>query len=325
MDDYRGFERGEFRPDNGVAVALNGGLGSVRRSPGGSDWEAVEHFLDQRHAPATRAVYRSSWRKFEAWCSDTRRPSLPAAAETVAMFLASEGTAGRSPSTIARHKAAIRHAHLDAGLADPTGDGVVPELLKGIRRSVGLSKTTKAPMTEDLLDRVLAPIDDTVAGLRDRAILTLGYAAALRRSELARLTVDDVAFDEGDLTVRIRRSKTDQEARGQEVTLTGDSAERAASAITRWVEAANIADGFLFRRINKGGRVRADGLTPHGIGAIVKRRVAAADLDAEIFGAHSLRSGALTDRAKAGDSVWQLRARSRHKSVASLQEYVRIE
>lgn len=218
MGEFRGLEQGNYGGGNVVALARNGPLNQRRRRPGGTAWAAVEHFLEQRHAPATRAIYGYSWVQFAAWCAEADLTPLPATAETVAMFLAAEASDGRSPSTIARQKAAIRHAHLDAALADPTGDGLVPQLLKGIRRSGGFSKTAKAPLTEDLLEQVLTPIDDSIAGLRDTAILTLGYAAALRRSELARLTVDDVEVDERGLRVRIRHSKADQEGRGQEVT-----------------------------------------------------------------------------------------------------------
>ncbi len=100
----------------------------------GGDWARVERYLAARHAPTTRYIYGSSWRKFEVWCDDRRLRSLPAEAETVAMFLAGEADLGRVPSTLSRHAAAIRKAHGDHGFPNPAGEDVVRGVIRGVRR-----------------------------------------------------------------------------------------------------------------------------------------------------------------------------------------------
>ena len=159
-----------------------------------------------------------------------------------------------------------------------------------------------------------------MAGLRDRAILLIGFAGALRRSEIAGLKVRDI---EGDV-ITLRRSKTDQEGDGQRVVVPALYSATLAAALVAWREAGGIADGYLFRRVRRGGHVTEEKLTPHAVGGIFKRRATAAGLDAEPLGAHSLRSGRITEEAARGASAWELMRISRHRSVRSLEAYVQL-
>ena len=95
------------------------------------EWDLVEGFIEEQHAPWTRRIYASSVRKFERWCGERELEALPAAPETVAMFLASEAQSGMRPPTIARHAAAIRHVHLRAGYSDPGRQSVVRSVKNG--------------------------------------------------------------------------------------------------------------------------------------------------------------------------------------------------
>jgi len=116
-------------------------------------------------------MYRSSVRKFEAWCEDRRLSGLPAEPNTLAMFLAAEGEAGRSPSTITRHVAAIRAAHADRGYTDPATNPIIAALKQGIRRDRPRDRKGKAALSRKNLGRILNAIPDDMAGLRDKAIL----------------------------------------------------------------------------------------------------------------------------------------------------------
>ena len=159
----------------------------------------------------------------------------------------------------------------------------------------------------------------TPSGLRDRAILLLGFGGAFRRSEIARIMVSDVeTLDEG-LRITVRRSKTDQDARGQIVHVPRGNGLCPVLAVQNWIEL--IDAGPLFRRINKGGRILDAGLTPHAIGNLVKDYAARAGFDPSGFGARSLRSGFLTAAARNGASVWSMMEVSRHKSVESVRGY----
>jgi site-specific recombinase XerD len=129
--------------------------------------------------------------------------ALPAGPETVAAFLAAEANRGVKASTIGRRVAAIRHAHKLAGHEPPTNSEVVKATLRGIRRTVGSPPTRKAPATADRIVAMARMPDAGIKGLRDRALLLLGFAGAFRRSELVALDVADLAFCDGGLRATI--------------------------------------------------------------------------------------------------------------------------
>src|SRR5262245_55449545 len=198
---------------------------------GGGDWAptamgrlraeqaAARRFADAQHATATRRAYSSDWMTFCIWCAERDLTALPAAPATISTFLASQAEAGRRPATIARCLAAIRQAHARAGFDSPTRAEEVKATLKGIRRMLGVAPKQKMPATIDCLAAMLAQIPNTLARMRDRAILLLGFAGAFRRSELALLKVSDLEFRPEGLLIRIRQSKTDPEGAGQRVTV----------------------------------------------------------------------------------------------------------
>jgi integrase len=169
----------------------------------------------------------------------------------------------------------------------------------------------------------MAQVPDTLIGRRDRALLTLGFAGAFRRSELVALQVADLRAVPDGLRVTIRRSKTDQEGIGAEVAIPRGYRLRPVEAVEAWLAAAAITDGPLFRRVARGSRVGDLALTPHAVPNILKGYCAAADLDPAEFSGHSLRSGFLTSAAEAGASIFKMVEVSRHKSVDTLRGYVR--
>ena len=169
----------------------------------------------------------------------------------------------------------------------------------------------------------LALCPATLAGHRDRALLALGFAGALRRSELVALEVADLTEVPDGLRVRIRRSKTDQEGEGAEIAIPRGYRLRPVEAVQAWLAAAEISTGPVFRPVLKGGRVQGVPLTPHSAAQIVKAYARRAGLDAQGFAGHSLRSGFLTSAAEAGASVFKMTEVSRHKSVDVLRGYVR--
>ena len=177
----------------------------------------AERYAESALAPATRRAYEHDWRTFATWCVARGPRAMPAAPETVAAFLAVEADREVRPVTIGRRAAAIAAAHRAQDEPNPCDSGTVAAVLAGIRRERGVRPLRKAqPLELEPLARLVGPIDTaTLAGLRDRAILLLGFAAAMRRSELVALDVEDLAFDlRCGLLVTIRSSKTDQEQAG---------------------------------------------------------------------------------------------------------------
>jgi integrase len=147
-------------------------------------------------------------------------------------------------------------------------------------------------------------------GLRDRALLLLGFASAFRRSELVALDVADLEETEDGYKIVIRRSKTDQEGHGVTIAIARGVTTCPVKAVKAWLQAAGISEGPLFRPVAKGGR----------LATAYAERIGLKGAD---FGAHSLRAGFLTSAARRGASVFKMRDVSRHKSMDVLQAYVR--
>jgi site-specific recombinase XerD len=167
----------------------------------------------------------------------------------------------------------------------------------------------------------LAP--ESLAGLRDRALLLLGFAGALRRSELVALDVADIAETKTGLLVTIRRSKTDQEGEGATIAIARGDVACPARALLEWLDAAGIKAGPIFRPVNKACMVAAERLTDRSVANIVKAYAVRAGFDASTFSGHSLRAGFLTSAAAKGASIFKMMDVSRHKSVDTVRGYVR--
>jgi len=289
-----------------------------------ADLEIAKNFARASKAAATRRVYQKDFARFTAWCDQRRIPPIPAAPETVAAFLAAEAARGIKPATIGRRVAAIRYAHKLAGCDDPpTSSEVVKATVHGIRRTIGSAPVRKTPATADKVVAMAALADTDMKGLRDRAILLLGFAGAFRRSELVALDVTDLEFCDGGMRVHIRRSKTDQEGAGDTIAIAWGSVACPVKAVRAWLEASNITTGPLFRPIGKGGRISTDRLADHTVVRVVKASARRVGLDPKLFAGHSLRSGFLTSAAGRGASIFKMMDQSRHRSMDTLRGYVR--
>ena len=172
-------------------------------------------------------------------------------------------------------------------------------------------------------------------GARDRALVLLGFAAALRRSELVGLTVDDLSFEPEGVTLRLQHSKTNQEGADETVSVLygSDPATCPVRAVRSWLDAAAIASGPVFREVRKRRIGPAKGytlswivgekqLTSQSVALVVKRLAEAAGVAGD-FAGHSLRSGFATAAARAGKSEASIMRQTRHKSVMVARRYIR--
>jgi site-specific recombinase XerD len=166
-------------------------------------------------------------------------------------------------------------------------------------------------------------VPETLIGIRDRAIMLLGFAGALRRSELVALDVADIEPSGEGLRITIRQSKTDQEGEGIVIAIAPGIADCPVVAVRTWLRVADITVGPIFRSINKAGRISATRLSDRSVSDIVKAHAARIGLDARMYSAHSLRSGFLTSAAANGATIFKMMDVSRHKSADSLRGYVR--
>ena len=283
-------------------------------------------FIEAAKSENTRRAYRSDWRHFEGWCRGRDLAALPAAPETVTLYM-TDLAADHKPATLQRKLTSITKAHQAAGLPSPATmqHAVVSETMKGIRRTFGTAQPGKEPLlTADIL-AMLNCLDAGLIGVRDRALLLMGFAGGFRRSELAALDIEDVAETADGLVIRVRRSKTDPEGKGISVALPYGST--AATCPVRsyraWTEAARLDHGPAFRAIDRHGRVAAGRLYPGSIARIVKRAAEAAGLDPAAYAGHSLRAGFATQAFLNGAAEVSIMRQTRHKSLNTLRKYIR--
>jgi integrase len=170
-------------------------------------------YAEASASPATRRAYASDLRDFAAWCAGNGACPRPADPLDVARYLAALADGGLKASTIARRTAAIGYAHASANLPNPASSKPVRAVLSGIRRRIGTAVERKAPITARTLNLLFKRVPDTLRGKRDRALLALGFAAALRRSELVGIDVADLERVDGGLFVHLGKTKTDQEGK----------------------------------------------------------------------------------------------------------------
>jgi site-specific recombinase XerC len=214
----------------------------------GPEIESAGEYARAEKASATRRAYRSDFELFRAWCDAKRVPALPAASEAVAAYIATEANRGAKVATIARRLAAIRYAHKLAGHEPPTNSEAVKATLRGIRRTTPSAPARKAPATADRILAMVANAGTDLKGLRDRAMLLLGFAGAFRRSELVALDIADLEFCAGGVRVCIRKSKTDQEGFGATIAVARGSIACPVDALRIWIKEAGILDGHADRK-----------------------------------------------------------------------------
>lgn len=298
-------------------------------------------YVSRARSANTLRGYRSDWREFTAWCTTHGYEPVPAPPAAVSQYLTDLARHGAKVGTMSRRLSAIRFAHTLRHLPDPCAHARVRAVWEGIRRTHTTPAEQSAPlMPPHLFDVIDAtpttkvwktpgrPSEPDLAGLRDRALLLVGFVAALRRSELAALTVDDIAEHPNGLIASIPRSKTNQVGDHAElVVLPRGSSQPHRSptaALQAWLDAAAITSGPVFRPVSKGNQVTNRPLHPESINALIQAAVARADIDPAPYSAHSLRAGFVTYAHLRGASDRAIAHQTRHRSLATLGAYVRV-
>ena len=289
--------------------------------------ESARGYAADSRAPATRRAYLHDWDGFSAWCTSHGLIAMPAAPAIVAVYLSALADAGRRPTSIERALSGIAHAHRTRGVEWRRAHPAITEVMTGIKRRHGMEPVQKAPVQGDELEVLVAALDvGTLAGLRDRALLTMGWWGAFRRSELVSLRCEDLTRSADGLTVRLVRSKSDQEGHGQSkgVPYARDPALCAVRALDAWLAAASIPAGPLFRSVDQRGRVGERALNDRAVARIVQRTAKRAGLDPSRLAGHSLRSGFATTAARAGRSLDAIMRQTLHRCPKVARSYVRL-
>ena len=335
-------------PETGIAPLDPDQLGQLAE-------DAMRSLLAEGESENTIRSYQTALRYWAAWFSlRYRQPiSLPVAASVVIQFIVDHAQRKTADGLACELPPAIDSAMVDGGFKaalgppalatllhrisvlskvhqlrsarNPCQDPKVRELLAKTRRAYskrGVVQDKKAALTKDPLEALLATCDDSLRGVRDRALLLFAWSSGgRRRSEVTAATTDNVKrISARTYVFTLHRSKTDQSgANGQDndKPVVGPAAD----ALDAWLARSGVKSGAIFRRIRRGDKV-GEALSPAAVRDIVKARAALAGLEEE-FSAHSLRSGFVTEAARQGVPIGETMALTGHTSVATVVGYFR--
>ncbi|MEB5965245.1 site-specific integrase [Comamonas testosteroni] len=319
--------------------------------------EAIRELMHEGESSNTRSSYQSAMRYWAAWhlLRQGQPMQLPLPVSTVLQFIIDhaqrQGSAGLihemppeidealvaagykgkkgapSHNTLVHRMAVMSKAHQVHAMPNPCQDGAVRELMSRTRKAYarrGELPQKKEALTRDVLEALLASCDDSLRGLRDRALLLFAWASGgRRRSEVASADMRFLrAVADGEFIYTLSHSKTNQSGTDtpeNHKPVTG----RAAAALKAWLDAARITEGPLFRRIRKGGHV-AEPLNAAAVRNIVKERCALAGVQGD-FSAHSLRSGFVTEAGRRNLPLADTMALTGHHSVNTVLGYFRAD
>ncbi|MCW1823132.1 site-specific integrase [Mycobacterium senegalense] len=343
--------------------------------------ERIRSATVSSQSEGTRRAYESAWRRFEGWCRIHGHQPLPAHPATIAAYLvdaaetvAENGERAYSTMTLGKWTAAIFDQHRRAGLdPNPAAHELVRQTMSGIKRQYAVRgdrpRMPRTPLlTDDVMLLVTAAREQATGWVsqvyerRDSALLLMGFAAALRRSELTELTGADVTLHASDgVHVHLRKSKTDQMGEGTVYPLprAKDPLRCPPCAYVRWAAVVSAFDDGgkdavirlitdspefrdrhvcrsraakidprapLFRSVRRSGILTATPLSGAGVHAVIRRRALAAGFDPEAverLGGHSLRAGFVTQAARAGADHHSIMRQTGHRSPAMVTRYVR--
>jgi len=247
--------------------------------------------------------------------------SLPATPETVAHYI-TDITEHVAVSTLQRRLAAIRKIHRVLKLDNPVTDEEVTIAMRRAKRMKTTRRRQALGLTKELKEKLIKACPNTLTGLRDQAMISIGYDALCRRSELVALHVKDLK-----LTTRhggsviIRRSKNDPFGQGR----TAYISPKSVKYLKAWLRAAELEDGYLFSRIDRNGYVSQRPLHNATVAVIIKKRAKDAKISREkIKGltGHSMRVGAAQDMMKSGIDLLPIMKAGGWKTIDVVGRYV---
>jgi integrase len=269
-------------------------------------------------ADNTQLAYRKDLARFQAWGG-----AIPSTVKQVCEYLNAHADTHKV-STLSRWLASISQAHRVAARESPCRSLEVRRTLNGIKKVHGSKPRRVAPAVRDELMAMIKQTPPGRVGLRNRALLLVGFAGALRRSELAKLRVKDISFDVRGMILRLGQTKTDQAGENDEIAIPYAKGKYCpVKALKAWLAEAGITEGVIFRPILKHGTVGKKGLSGFSVAQIIKASAKAAGLDTTLYSGHSLRAGLATSSAREKKPFHKIKAQTRHKSDVTLLKYIR--
>jgi len=272
----------------------------------------------------TRIADQKAWADCSAWCDRLGFTALAGEPQQVGMYLAA--IAHLAASTVRQRLAAIKMVHQYIGVALDTGRYHIAAALRGLEYEQRDQKPRKAtPLLPGQLRAVLLATDPGPTGARDRAMLLIGFGAALRRSEIVALHVADVRIEDRGLLVALGASKANQAGADdfRAIYRAPDAAVCPQRALEAWLAVRGRDADPLFVRIRRGGTLTQERLRDNGLNLILKGLCAKAKLDPTLFSGHSLRAGFATTAGRKGAGLNSIMRTTKHKKVDTLMGYLR--
>jgi site-specific recombinase XerD len=307
--------------------------------------ERAKRYAEAAKATGTRRAYQADWEHFEGWCADRGICPLPAEPINAVLAYLTAHAETLKVATLQRRLVAIRERHRYAGHELDTTAVTFRDVWRGIRRQQGRARPVekKAPLMTAMLRRAIRGLPDSLQGHRDRALLLIGFAGGLRRSELASLELTQregaagwIEVRPDGLAIRIAYSKADQEAEGDVIGIPFSAANDLCPvlAFKAWIRVSGITEGAVFRPITRHGLMALKAMTGAAVALIVKRIVrnaalaeGSSDTEAEAisarFAGHSLRAGHATSAAAEGAPGHSIQRQLRHRSFNTTVGYIR--
>lgn len=277
--------------------------------------------IEGAYAPSTIRAYRANFERFISFSENLKAKALPAGSDTVSQYIKQLSGGKLKSASIRIAIASISAIHRLNQLIDPTTHPEVKIELRRMHRNLGRGSKQAQGINLETLKQMLTNTDNSLIGLRDRALLLTAYDGMCRRSELVGLWVEDLSYgNESSLKIKIRRSKTDQDGLGRWLHLKTETQD----AIIEWIKKSGIKSGKLFRGINKGDRI-SDDLKASQINRIFKKLARKSEIETELIkhiSGHSIRVGAAQDLLLSGASLAIIMNKGRWSKADTVMRYV---
>lgn len=299
---------------------------SARTVPHDAETRELHRFAALADSENTQRAYASDWKHFMTWCKRRYKSFLPASPDDVANYIRVCAESMKLKiSTVRRRVSSIAEAHNRNGFKSPCGEWVVRNTMRRLTRELGEPARGKQPILVEDLKAMLSHCPPTLTGIRDKAVLLIGFAGAFRRSELVAVNVEDITTSDEGIVIMIRGSKTDQKREGRKVAIPygKELITCPVKALLTWLDAANISKGPVFRAMTKFERARTTRTNGRTVAEIVKKYCTLIGKRVSSFSGHSLRAGLATSAAIAGASEASIQKQTGHKSLLILRRYIR--
>lgn len=289
--------------------------------------EKIADYAKHAFAKNTLRAYNSDWKDFSNWCSASNVDPLQCDHNTLIYYITNLAEKGHKSSTIQRKLSGISKVCEMNSHEIKLTNNEFKLVWQGIRRKLGIAQKGKEPLLIKTLRIILEAIpSNTNMGIRDRALLSFGWASAMRRSEIVQLNWEDIKFVDEGIIITIKHSKTDKFGEGQKIAILYGRNKNTCPIINlkTWKDKSYQDElSPVFCAISKADNIKNQRLAAIDIARIIKKWIRHIGLDADGFAGHSLRSGLITTASKNSVPDYVIMKHSRHKSAKMIHLYTR--